>query len=72
MTKIDIIELINLLFGEKYMKLLNILDVYKYETRDRRLYNMIEDSLWLYYFDENIIYFRKQIIKIIQYMNKNN
>lgn len=72
MTKLDIIELINYLFGEKYIKLLNILDIYKYETYDRKIFNMIEDLLWLYYFDEDLINFKKKGIKIIQYIYKND
>jgi hypothetical protein len=72
MIKIDIIEIINYLFGEKYVKLLNKFDIYKYQIRDRRLYNMIEDLLWLYYFEEDIMCFKKQCIKIIKYIHNNN
>jgi hypothetical protein len=71
MKRLDIIELINLLFGNYYIKLLNILDVYKFETYDRNIYTMIEDLLWLYYFEEDMYYFKKKCIKLIQYIHKN-
>jgi len=68
----DIIELINLLFSMKYIQLLNILELYRYETNDKQIYFLIEDLLWLYYFDTDTTDFKKECIKIIKYIYKKN